>query len=544
MRTIIIGAVALGASCAARLKRLNPNHEVILLEKGNYASFANCGLPYFVGDEIKEKEKLLVVDKATFVNRYNIDLRLNSEVIKITPKENEVIILNHEENKQYSLKYDNLVLAMGADAITPPIEGIYNEGIYYLKTVDDAIKLKDKMNNAKKVAVIGGGFIGLEAMENIAGLNKEVHLFEGRASISNLDYDMALILHGVLKQHGVTLHLNTMVNKIEKVGEKLIVNTNNNEHFEFDAIVMAIGVKPNVGLAKDAGVKLDQNNTIEVDDFLKTNYGNIYAGGDLVSNYDAISDHLVYVPLANYANKHGRIIANNIEGIKSRRQKISLASVFKLFDYTVSSCGLNETLLNKFGIKYHALYQNANSHATYYSGATPIHAKILFDDNGKILGGQMIGKNLVEKRIDVLSNLLLKGCTYHDLMEVESSYAPPYLSAKDILNFFGFMIDNTLNLGIKSISPLDIDKIKDDIYLIDVRGKAMHDLGHIGNAINIPLDQLRNNIDKLPKDKTIYIHCQVGITSYNACCLLKGLGFDVVNVSGGYSLYKLMTSNK
>ena len=536
MRTVIIGAVALGASCAARLKRIDPNHEVILIDKGNYASFANCGLPYFVGDEIKTKDGLIVVGPAVFTNRFKIDLRLRTEVTKINPAANNVEVTNLETNEKYNLEYDNLVLAMGADAIKPRIDGIDDKDVFYLKTVDDAVSLKDRIKTAKEVAVVGGGFIGLEAMENLITQGKTVHLIEGRPSVSTLDYDMAQIAHKIILDNGVDLRLSTMVESINRTGDNLTINTNNGA-INCDAVVMAIGVKPNVQLCKDAGIELDQNGTIAVNDSLVTNYSNIYAGGDLVSNYNAITGDLVYVPLANSASKHGRIIANNIAGIPRKRQKISMASVFKLFDYTVASVGLGEAMLNRFGIQTDALYQNANSHAAYYPGATPVFAKIRFDKSGKIYGLQMIGKNLVEKRVDVMSSLLLKGCTYEDLMEVESSYAPPYNSAKDILNFFGFMIDNVINLNLKTISPLEIDKIKNDVFIIDVRGPQMHEAGHIGNAINIPIDSIRDNLDKLPKDKTIYVHCQVGLTSYNACMILRGYGYDVVNISGGYSMY-------
>lgn len=544
MRTIIIGAVALGASCAARLKRLDPTHEVVLLEKGNYASFANCGLPYFVGDEIKQQENLLVVDKSVFINRFNIDLRTRSEVIRITPKENKVLILDHDANKTYELEYDNLVLAMGADAITPRIEGVDNPHVHFLKTVDDAVKLKDDMKTAKSIAVVGGGFIGLEAMENLININKEVHLIEGRPSVSTLDYDMALILEDLIRKHGVNLHLNTLVQGIKEDSDgKLIVNTSTGD-IKVDEVLLAIGVKPNTKLAVDAGIELDENRIIKVDDNLRTNYKNIYAGGDLVSNYEAISNHLVYIPLANYANKHGRIIANNIKGIESKRQKITMASVFKCFEYTVASVGLGEVMANKFELESDVLYQNGPSHATYYPGATRVHSKLRYSKDGKILGAQMLGQNLVEKRIDVLSSLLLHDATYMDLMEVESCYAPPYGSAKDILNFYGFMIDNTINGGLKSIEPLKLKEIENEVFILDVRDPYSYKLHHIANAYNIPSDQLRQRANELPKNSTIYVYCNVGITSYNAICLLKEYGFkDLVNVSGGYTLYSEMFKN-
>ena len=542
MKTVIIGAVAMGASCGARLKRIAPNEEVILIDKGSYASFANCGLPYFVGDEIKSKENLLLVSPAVFTNRFKIDLRLNTEVTKIDANNNQIVAKNCLTGETYTICYDNLVLAMGADAIKPNIEGIDDEDVFFLKTVDDAVSLKERAKTAKSVAVVGGGFIGLEAMENLVNQGLKVDLIEGRPSVSTLDYDMAKIVHNIIRANGVNLHLSTMVEAIKRTENGLTIKTNNGD-ITADIVVMAIGVKPNTSLAVDAGIELDSTRTIKVNDKLQTNFANIYAGGDLVANYEAITGNLVYVPLANYANKHGRIIANNIAGKEYTRQKISMASVFKLFNYTVASVGLGETMLDRFSIKTEAVYQNAGSHASYYPNATPIFAKLRYDKNGKIYSAQMIGENLVEKRIDILSSLLQKGCTYQDLMEVEPAYAPPYNSAKDILNFFGFMIDNVLNCGVRTITPLEIDKIKDDVFIVDVRGAAMHENGHIGNAINIPIDALRDNLDKLPKDRDIYVHCQVGLTSYNACCILRSYGYKVVNISGGYSMYSQMTKD-
>ena len=320
MRTIIIGAVALGASCAARLKRLNPNHEIILLEKGDYASFANCGLPYFVGDEIKSKDNLLVVDKSVFINRFQIDLRTRHEAIKIYPEKNMVEVFNHISGEKYNLNYDNLVLAMGADAFKPNVPGIDDKNVYYLKTVQDAITLKEKIIGAKKVCVVGGGFIGLEVMENLINANKIVDLIEAKPTVSNLDYDMGLILDKIIKNNKVNIHTSTMLQSIIREGDNLIIKTDKGDIY-CDAVVMAIGVRPNTNIAIEAGIKLDFNKTIDVNEYLQTNYPNIYCGGDLISNFESISGHLVYVPLANYANKHGRIIANNIHGIKCKRQK-------------------------------------------------------------------------------------------------------------------------------------------------------------------------------------------------------------------------------
>ncbi len=538
MKTIIIGGVALGASCAARLKRLRPLDEVIIIEKGKYPSFANCGLPYFLSGEIKDISDLIVTDVQTLKNKYGIDVRINHEVINIFPNLNKIKVKNLLTNETFELSYDNLVLAMGAKEIDLGFKNIDN--VYFLRTIEDAARLKDRLKTIKEITVVGGGFIGLEAIDNILKMNVKVNLIEAKDHLSNLDKDMATFLKKILINKGVNLYLNEKLVNITTNQDKTLTIKTNKSLIKSEAVLLSIGVKPNVDLIRNSAVELDEFNAVKVNDKLQTNFKNIYAGGDLITNKCVVNDEYVYSPLAGFANKHGRIIANNIANLEYFRQKVTLASVFKFDEYTFASVGLNEDLLKRFNMKYHSIYQNGNSHATYYPNATSVITKILYDDNGKILGGQFIGKNLVDKRLDVLSNIILKGGTYKDLMEIESCYSPIYSSAKDILNFSGFIIDNILNMNLKTISPIDIKQIENDVFIIDVRNKSMYDKGHIGNAINIPLESLLNNLDKLDKNKTIYIHCQVGITSYNACCKLKALGYDVCNVMGGYSLYQLL----
>lgn len=538
MKTIIIGGVALGASCAARLKRLRPLDEVIIIEKGKYPSFANCGLPYFLSSEIKDISDLIVTDVQTLKNKYGIDVRINHEVINIFPNLNKIKVKNLLTNETFELSYDNLVLAMGAKEIDLGFKNIDN--VYFLRTINDAARLKDKLKTIKEITVVGGGFIGLEAIDNILKMNVKVNLIEAKDHLSNLDKDMATFLKKILINKGVNLYLNEKLLNITTNQDKTLTIKTNKSLIKSEAVLLSLGVKPNVDLIRNSTIELDEFNAVKVNDKLQTNFKNIYAGGDLITNKCVVNDEYVYSPLAGFANKHGRIIANNIANLEYFRQKVTLASVFKFDEYTFASVGLNEDLLKRFNMKYHSIYQNGNSHATYYPNATSVITKILYDDNGKILGGQFIGKNLVDKRLDVLSNIILKGGTYKDLMEIESCYSPLYSSAKDILNFSGFIIDNILNMNLKTISPIDIKQIENDVFIIDVRNKSMYDKGHIGNAINIPLESLLNNLDKLDKNKTIYIHCQVGITSYNACCKLKALGYDVCNVMGGYSLYQLL----
>lgn len=538
MKTIIIGGVALGASCAARLKRLRPLDEVIIIEKGKYPSFANCGLPYFLSGEIKDISDLIVTDVQTLKNKYGIDVRINHEVINIFPNLNKIKVKNLLTNETFELSYDNLVLAMGAKEIDLGFKNIDN--VYFLRTIEDAARLKDRLKTIKEITVVGGGFIGLEAIDNILKMDVKVNLIEAKDHLSNLDKDMATFLKKILINKGVNLYLNEKLVNITTNQDKTLTIKTNKSLIKSEAVLLSIGVKPNVDLIRNSAVELDEFNAVKVNDKLQTNFKNIYAGGDLITNKCVVNDEYVYSPLAGFANKHGRIIANNIANLEYFRQKVTLASVFKFDEYTFASVGLNEDLLKRFNMKYHSIYQNGNSHATYYPNATSVITKILYDDNGKILGGQFIGKNLVDKRLDVLSNIILKGGTYKDLMEIESCYSPIYSSAKDILNFSGFIIDNILNMKLKTISPIDIKQIENDAFIIDVRNKSMYDKGHIGNAINIPLESLLNNLDKLDKNKTIYIHCQVGITSYNACCKLKALGYDVCNVMGGYSLYQLL----
>lgn len=538
MKTIIIGGVALGASCAARLKRLRPLDEVIIIEKGKYPSFANCGLPYFLSGEIKDVSDLIVTDVQTLKNKYGIDVRINHEVINVFPNLNKIEVKNLLTNETFELSYDNLVLAMGAKEIDLGFKNIDN--VYFLRTIEDAARLKDRLKTIKEITVVGGGFIGLEAIDNILKMNVKVNLIEAKDHLSNLDKDMATFLKKILINKGVNLYLSEKLLNIATNQDKTLTIKTNKSIIKSEAVLLSIGVKPNVDLIRNSAIELDEFNAVKVNDKLQTNFKNIYAGGDLITNKCVVNDEHVYSPLAGFANKHGRIIANNIANLEYFRQKVTLASIFKFDEYTFASVGLNEDLLKRFNMKYHSIYQNGNSHATYYPNATSVITKILYDDNGKILGGQFIGKNLVDKRLDVLSNIILKGGTYKDLMEIESCYSPIYSSAKDILNFSGFIIDNILNMNLKTISPIDIKQIENDVFIIDVRNKSMYDKGHIGNAINIPLESLLNNLDKLDKNKTIYIHCQVGITSYNACCKLKALGYDVCNVMGGYSLYQLL----
>ena len=539
MRTVIVGAVALGATCGARLKRLDPKHEVILLDKGRNASFAHCGLPYYIGNEVEHSENLLIAKKSVFLNRFNIDLRLNSEVVKIDPANKTVTVFDHIKDEKYKLEYDNLVLAMGATAVKPKFPGIVDKDIFYFKTIEDAIELKDKVANFKRVAVVGGGFIGIEAMESLVANNIQVELIEELPHVTNVDYDMACIAHKIIKDHGVNLHVNTKVLQVKRTTEGLVIKTTNGD-ITVDGIVMAVGVKPCTKIAVEAGIELEEDGTIKVDDHLRTNYPNIYAGGDLVSNYDSICNHLVYAPFATFATKHARIIANNIKGYNYKRPKITLASVLKLFDYTIASVGLNEEYCKKYNIESQCLYQCANSHAKYYPNLDTIYAKIRFDNSGRILGAIMIGKENVEKRIDELSALLQKKCTYQDLMDVESSYAPPYNTPKDILNYFGYMIDNELNYNIHSITPLEAKQLPKDSFILDVRSNNSYNKGHLENSINIPIDLLRSKMKDLPLGKPIYVYCNTGIKAYNASCILKRYGYNVINISGGYRLFDLI----
>lgn len=537
MKVVIVGGNALGASTAARLRRLDENVEITIIEKNDYVSFANCGLPYYLSGIIASSNSLFVTSKDELKRKYKLNLLDRTEMIGLD--ENKKVIFISSENGEEEITYDYLVLAMGSINNVPPIK--IDEGVKYhtLHTVEDAIELKIMLVNKKKVAIVGAGFIGLELLDNVLDGKKEIHLFEATNRIASLDEDMSLFALNILKKRGVNVHLNSAIKDMSKEEDKILLHYDN-ENLEVDDVIMVTGVKPNIKPIEGSSIKLIANRFIDVDDHLRTNNPYIYAGGDLILSTQMISKAKIYAPLAGYANKDARIIANNIMGMEEKRSEVLRTSIFHLLGYAFGRVGLSEDECKKLNISYRCLYSLPFNHVTYYPGAKRLFQKVIFDDSGLILGATIIGEVDVPRKIDTLSAIMRKHGTYIDLMNLDLSYSPVYGSAKDGLNMIGFMFDNEVRLGQKNISPLDFYKKKDSLFILDVRAKSDFDNFHFDNAINIPFSELRERISELPNDKTIYVICYTGVSSYNSCRLLSNLGFDAINVQGGHTFLKVL----
>ena len=530
MKVIIIGGGAAGASCAARLRRLNESAQILILEKTNEISIANCGLPYYVSGVISDRDNILVSNPEKFKTWFNIDVRLNSEVVKIDRK-NKAVQLNNGE----SLSYDKLVLAQGASPIIPPFENMDNSKVFGVRTLNDADKIKDyiKNNNPQKAVVVGGGFIGIEMAENLCEMGIKTTLVElGDQILAPVDKEVALFAQNAMMEKGVELILSDGVSRFAK--DKIILNSG--KEIEFDIVIMAIGVKPEINLAKDAGLEVGRG--IIVNDFMQTVDEDIYAAGDSVEVKDFVSDMNTLIPLAGPANRQGRIIADNICGIASSYKKSQGTSVIKVFGLTVASVGNNEKQLKQKNIQYWKTYTFGRSHAGYYPYASLILFKLLFNNEGKILGAQAVGEDGVEKRIDVISSIMRMNGSVQDMLDSELSYAPPYSSAKDPVNILGMNADNILRGFIKPAYFEDLE----DAYLIDVRPEISFNLNTIPKAVNIPISEIRQRINEIPRDKKVILFCNTGYTSYCASRILIQKGFNnVYSFMGGLEFYKEMT---
>lgn len=542
-KILIVGGVAGGASTAARLRRMDEEAEIVLFERGEYISFANCGLPYYVGDIIKDREALLVQTPQGMSRRFNIDVRVNSEVIHIDSYKKQVEVLDHVTGITYNESYDRLVLSPGANPIKPSIPGIDRENVFVVRNIPDTFRITNYIQrySPKKAAVIGGGFIGLEMAENLMLKGLDVSLIEmANQVMPPIDYDMAAFVHPYMKQKGIRLYLSDGAQEIKHNNNKTIIKLRSGEQVEADLIVLAIGVKPDVTLAKDAALEIGPTGGIRVDKYLRTSDPDIYAIGDAVEVMDFVNGHPTVIPLAGPANKQGRIVANNICGIEDAYDGTQGTSIVKLFDMVIASTGNNEKILKKYDIPYIRSYTHSPSHAGYYPGAGLVSIKLLFrSDDGRILGAQIIGSDGVDKRIDVLSTAIRAGLTVYDLEELELAYAPPFSSAKDPVNMAGYVAANILKGDHPVIYWDEIDDLTDEQVIVDVRTGAEYGQGAIPGAWNIPLDTLRDRIDELPRDKEIIIYCRVGLRGYLAARILMQNGFKVRNLSGGYITYKI-----
>ena len=539
MKTVIIGGVAGGASAAARLRRLNEHDEIIILERGDFISFANCGLPYYIGGEITDKRMLTLQTPESFRSRFNIDVRIKNEAVKIIPEKHIVQIRRVDSGEVYEEGYDRLILSPGAKPIRPNIKGIDQPHVFTLRNIPDTMKIKSFIENEapKKAVVVGGGYIGVEMAENLANAGLEVAVVElADHLIAPLDYDMAADVHQYIQSRGIKLYLSNGVTEI--TNRDVILQKGN---IATDMVIMSVGVTPETTLAKECGMAVNGRGSIIVNSRMQTSVPDIYAVGDAVEVKDFVTDASAFIPLAGPANKQGRIAADNISGIPSEYSGTQGSSVLKLFDMTVAATGLNEKRAKEAGIEYDKSYTYSASHASYYPGAENMSVKVLWDkQTHKLLGAQIVGFDGVDKRMDVLAAAIRFGAKVTELKELELCYAPPFGSAKDPVNMVGYVAENVISGKVKQFFWNDVEALPRDgsVTLLDVRTKSEAVRGMIGGFVNIPLDDLRYGLENIPKDKPVYVYCHSGLRSYIACRLLSGYGYDCYNLAGGWRLYE------
>lgn len=542
-RILIIGGVAGGASAAARLRRLDEHAEIILFERGEHISFANCGLPYYIGGTITDQNNLTLQTPESFHARFRIDVRVMHEVTRIDRSAKTVTVLNARTNETYTESYDKLILSPGAEPIRPNIPGIDHERVFTLRNIPDTLRIRDFISRqkARSAAVAGAGYIGVEMAENLHSAGLKVTLIEMQNQvIAPLDYDMACDVHNHLHEKGIHLILSNGVTAVAEKAEGLDITLSQGS-ITADLLILAIGVRPESSLAKDAGLVVNGRGCIQVDEHMCTSDENIYAVGDAVEITDFVTDHKGYIPLAGPANRQGRIAADNICGIKRSYTGTQGSSVLKVFDLTVAATGINEKTAEKLGIMYEKSFTLSGSHAGYYPGAEPMSIKTLFNPKtGKILGAQIVGYSGVDKRCDVFAAAIRAGMTADDLTELELCYAPPFSSAKDPVNMAGFVIQNILEKQVKIFHWHDVGKLPRDgsVTLLDVRNPEECQAESIDGFINIPINELRDHLDELDNEKPVYVTCQVGLRGYLASRILIQHGFDVYNLSGGNRLYQ------
>ncbi|MBQ2085118.1 MAG: FAD-dependent oxidoreductase, partial [Oscillospiraceae bacterium] len=545
-KTVIIGGVAGGASCAARLRRLDAEREIIILERGEYISYANCGLPYHVGDVIHNRSALLLMTPERMWERFRIEVRVRNEVTSIDRENKTVTVRRTDDGETYNQPYDDLVIATGSSPLRPGIPGIESEKIRTLWSVPDADEIRSMVQSGKlsSVAVIGGGFIGLEMAENLRHAGLKVMIMEALDQVMNtVDFEMAQLLHENIRQNGVELYLGDGVDSFEDVPDGVVVRLKSGTEVKADMVILSIGVRPNSALAKEAGLKLNERGGIVVDDHMRTDDPSIYAVGDVIEVEDFVSGGRAMIPLAGPANKQGRILADVLAGRDSSYKGTQGSSIAKVFDLSVASTGTNEKTLVRNGLEKGKDYESfvilQNSHATYYPGATQMTIKMIFEPaSGKILGAQIVGREGVDKRIDTIGVSMRLGASVYDLKDLELAYAPPFSSAKDPVNMAGYVAEN-IRTGLVRIAPYDAPDTDPGAVLLDVREEAEVAAYAVPGAVNIPLGQLRDRLSELEKDKRILVFCAIGVRAYNAARILAQNGFSKAEVyPGGVSFYR------
>lgn len=548
-KVVIIGGVAGGATALARLRRLDENIEIVLFERGEYVSFANCGLPYYIGGNIENRDSLLVQTPEKIMNKFNVEVKTSSEVTKILKEEKKVLVRDLKSNETYEETYDYLILSTGSTPIKPPIPGIDSPNIFSLWNIPDTDTIKGYIDDKKpkSAIVVGGGFIGIEMAENLHDLGLKVSIVEMLDQVmAPIDFGMAEIVHEHLRANGVDLRLDDGVKSFNYKDGITTVTLNSGKELQGDIVILSIGIRPNGELAKEAGLKVNQRVGVIVDKELRTSDKSIYAVGDVIEIEDFVNKNQAMIPLAGPANKQARIVAGNIVGEEKEYKGTQGTSIAKVFDLTVANTGTNEKILNKLGKEYKKDYEvaiiHSNSNAEYYPGALPMTIKLIYDLEGKILGSQIVGYEGVDKRIDVISTAIRFGGNVNDLTELELAYAPPYSSAKDPVNMIGFVAENQLKKKVEIVLPREIKELEKDQVFLDVMEDEEREMtkGCIKDSLHIPVGQLRSRLYELDKDKTYIPYCSVGLRGYIASRILTQNGFKAKNLAGGFRLYKIL----
>ncbi|CAH1522459.1 Coenzyme A disulfide reductase [Vibrio owensii] len=561
-KIVIIGGVAGGASAAARARRLSEDAEIIMFERGPFVSFANCGLPYHIGGDIQERSKLLLQTPESFLARFNVDVRVMNEVVSINRQDKTVTVKNLLDGSEYQESYDFLLLSPGAGPVVPTIPGIDNPLTHSLRNIPDMDRIIKTIetNKVEHATVVGGGFIGLEMMEAFHQLGVKTTLVEMADQVMTpVDREMAGFAHAEIREKGIDLRLGVALSSVEYVANQSVANTeageddthqhlqgkltlslNNGDQLDTDILIMAIGVRPETKLAQEAGLQIGALGGIYTNEYMQSSDPSIYAVGDAVEEKDFVTGEQTLVPLAGPANRQGRMAADNMLGRQETYQGTQGTAICKIFDLAVASTGKNEKQLKRENIAYEKVYVHTASHASYYPGAETVSFKMLFDPaTGKILGAQAVGKDGVDKRIDIMAVAQRAGMTVEQLQHLELTYAPPYGSAKDVINQAAFVANNIIKGDATAIHFDEIDNLSENQVLLDVRNPGeLESVGSIEGAINIPVDQLRQRMNELPKDKEIVIYCQVGLRGNVAYRQLVNSGFKARNLLGGYRTYK------
>ena len=550
MKVVIVGGVAGGASAAARIRRLDEHAQIIMIERSGYVSYANCGLPYYVGGVIKEQEELTLQTPESFWDRFRIDVRVRQEVTAIDSAEKTVTVRTLDSGKIYTETYDKLLLAPGAKPTVPALSGVSGERVFTLRTVEDTLRIRRFVEDQKpKTAVLaGGGFIGLEMAENLVEMGVSVTIVQRpKQLLAPLDADMASFVHAEIRRYGVVLRLGETVTGFRQDGDSVLILLEDSEPLHSDMVLLAIGVTPDTHLAKEAGLKLGIRGSIAVNERMETSVPDIYAVGDAVEVTHFVTGQKTLISLAGPANKQGRIAADNICGGSSRFHGAQGSSVLKLFGLTAASTGINEKAAQAAEIAYDKVVLFPASHAAYYPGAQSMAMKVLYEKESlRLLGAQIVGGDGVDKRIDVLATAIRAKMTALELTELDLSYAPPYSSAKDPVNMAGFMIEDLESGKVRQFHWEDVEDLPRDgsVTLLDVRTAWEYQRGHLDGFRNTPLDDLREHLDELDRGKPVYVNCQTGLRSYLACRILTQHGFTCAHLSGGYSFYQVVTQEQ